>query len=37
MDLLIPTPALVEEAPLATANRRHFGPVFELELVTYRA
>lgn len=37
MDLLIATAALVEGAPLATANPRHFAPVPDLEIIEYRS
>ena len=37
MDLLIATVALVEGAPLATANPRHFAPVPDLEIIEYRS
>jgi len=36
MDLLIATTALVEGAPLVTANGRHFEAVPDLELLEYR-
>jgi tRNA(fMet)-specific endonuclease VapC len=37
MDLLIATSALLEGAPLATANRRHFEVVPDLVVIGYRA
>jgi len=36
MDLLIATAALVQEATLATRNRRHFERIPALRLLTYR-
>lgn len=36
MDLLIATTALEYQAPLVTANRRHFDAVPGLEVLTYR-
>jgi tRNA(fMet)-specific endonuclease VapC len=37
MDLLIATAAVVEQAPLVTANEREFARIGELEVVGYRA
>lgn len=37
MDLLIATVALIEGAPLATANPRHFASVPDLEVIEYRS
>ena len=36
MDLLIATVALEDNAPLLTANERHFAVVPDLDLLTYR-
>lgn len=35
MDLLIATTAVVERAPLVTANRKHFDVIPDLRLLTY--
>ena len=35
MDLLIATSAIVDRAPLVTANRRHFARIAGLDLVSY--
>lgn len=35
MDLLIATSAVVDNAPLVTANRKHFEPVASLRVLSY--
>ena len=36
MDLLIATSAIVDDAPLVTANRKHFDVVPDLRVLSYR-